>query len=183
MKSTMRKLLLSALAASFILTGCNKASEVDGTDDPAVNDTVASESEEPSETEAEGDVIIPLYKPEYEDEIRAISPADLAYFDQMGVYRLLYAVPDKSLLRDLCQSKLDPLLQYDEEHHANYVDTLEMYLECGGSIQAMASRMYIHRNTILYRMNNIKQLLGCDLETTEEKLPYIIACMIRHMKL
>lgn len=86
MKSTMRKLLLSALAASFILTGCNKASEVDGTDDPAVNDTVASESEEPSETEAEGDVIIPLYKPEYEDEIRAISPADLVYFDHFSNY-------------------------------------------------------------------------------------------------
>ena len=108
---------------------------------------------------------------------------DLEYFDQMGVYRLLYAVPDKSLLQELCRSKLAPLLEYDEEHHANYVDTLEMYLECGGSIQAIASRMYIHRNTILYRMNYIKQLLGCDLETTEEKLPYIIACMIRHMKL
>ena len=86
MKSTMRKLLLSALAASFILTGCNKASEVDGTDDPAVNDTVASESEEPSETEAEGDVIIPLYKPEYEDEIRAISPEDFLNFDHFSYY-------------------------------------------------------------------------------------------------
>ena len=106
----------------------------------------------------------------------------LLYFDEMGIYKLLYSIPDKSLLQELCQSKLGPLLEYDREHHASYADTLEMYLECGGSIQAMAARMFIHRNTIIYRMNNIKQLLGCDLETTEEKLPYLIACMIRHMK-
>ena len=106
----------------------------------------------------------------------------LLYFDEMGIYKLLYSIPDKSLLQELCQSKLGPLLEYDREHHGSYADTLEMYLECGGSIQAMAARMFIHRNTIIYRMNNIKQLLGCDLETTEEKLPYLIACMIRHMK-
>ena len=52
---------------------------------------------------------------------------------------------------------------------------------CGGSIQAVADAMYIHRNTILYRMNNIRRLLGSSLETQEERLPYQIACLIRHM--
>ena len=105
----------------------------------------------------------------------------LQYFDRMGTYQLLYSVSDRNLLKEFSECRLQPLIAYDEEHNANYVETLEAYLMCGGSFQAMAAQMYVHRNTILYRMNNIKQLLGCDLETTEEKLPFLLACMIRHM--
>ena len=105
----------------------------------------------------------------------------LQYFDEMGVYRVLYSVPDKELLNRLCSDALAPLLDYDREHGSNYVETLEMYLKTNGSIQAMSAAMYIHRNTIIYRMNNIRQLTGCSMETTEERLPYIIACMILRM--
>jgi DNA-binding PucR family transcriptional regulator len=45
----------------------------------------------------------------------------------------------------------------------------------------MSEEMFIHRNTILYRMANIKRLLGCSLDTPEERLVYMVACMIRKM--
>ena len=45
----------------------------------------------------------------------------------------------------------------------------------------MSEDMFIHRNTILYRMTNIKKLLGSSLEEPEEKLSYMVACMIRKM--
>ncbi len=105
----------------------------------------------------------------------------LIYFDDMGVYQLLYSIPDRSLLSEMYTRLLSPLEEYDKEHHANYIETLEMYLKCSGSIQAMANQMFIHRNTILYRMSNIKHLIGCELETADERLPFLIACMIRHM--
>ena len=105
-----------------------------------------------------------------------------AWFDEMGIYRLLYSVPDRALLSELSSAPLAPLLEYDQKHHANYVETLEQYLACDGSIQAVADSLFTHRNTVLYRMNNIRQLLGCSLETQEEKLQYQIACLIRHMK-
>ena len=107
----------------------------------------------------------------------------LLYFEEMGIYRLLYSVNDRKLLKDLCEKPLAPLLAYDREHDADYTDTLEIYLKHNGSLQAMAAEMFIHRNTVMYRMNNIKKLLGCSLETPQERLPYFIACMIRHMQL
>lgn len=107
--------------------------------------------------------------------------ASVLYFDRMGIYRLLYTNPDRHLLADFCETQLAPVLEYDRKHDAGYVQTLELYLNCGGSIQAVADAMYIHRNTILYRMNNIRRLLGSSLETQEERLPYQIACLIRHM--
>ena len=106
---------------------------------------------------------------------------NLQYFDRMGMYRMLYLVEDRALLRDLSDKPLAPLIEYDREHDGEYVATLESYLQCGGSIKAMSEELFIHRNTILYRMSNIKKLLGCSLESPEEKLFYAIACMIRKM--
>ena len=99
----------------------------------------------------------------------------MQYFDQMGLYRMLYLVEDRALLRDLSDKPLAPLLEYDREHNGEYIATLESYLNCGGSIKAMSEELYIHRNTILYRMANIKRLLGCSLETPEERLVYTVA--------
>ena len=45
----------------------------------------------------------------------------------------------------------------------------------------MSEELFIHRNTILYRMANIKKLLNCSLEKPEDKLAYLVACMIRKM--
>ena len=105
----------------------------------------------------------------------------MQYFDRMGIYRLLYSVEDKALLRDLSDKPLQPLLDYDREHGSDYLETLSCFLRCGGSIKAMSEEMFIHRNTILYRMANIRKMLGCQLETPQERLVYMIACMIREM--
>ena len=105
----------------------------------------------------------------------------LQYFDRMGLYRMLYLVEDRALLGDLSEKPLAPLIEYDREHNGEYLVTLASYLRNGGSIKAMSEELYIHRNTILYRMANIKKLLGCSLETPEEKLVYAVACMIRKM--
>ena len=73
------------------------------------------------------------------------------------------------------------LEEHDRRHNSNYVETLQSYLEFDGSIQAMAQNMFTHRNTIIYRMNNIKKLLGTELATPAERLPYQIAFYIRNM--
>ncbi|MGF0065722.1 PucR family transcriptional regulator [Lachnospiraceae bacterium SGI.085] len=105
----------------------------------------------------------------------------LLYFDQMGLYRLLYAVEDQPLLQEIVESQLAPLIHYDKKHNGNYLETLEMYLKYNGSIQAVSNAMYTHRNTVIYRMTNIKKLLGCELATPEERLPYQMAFYIYRM--
>lgn len=106
---------------------------------------------------------------------------NLVYFDRMGLYRLLYSVPDRKLLIEMGPHLIRPLIQYDMKHNTNYVETLEVYLKYNGSIQAVAEELYTHRNTVIYRVNNIKKLLNCSLETAEERMTYQIACMISHM--
>lgn len=106
---------------------------------------------------------------------------DMVHFDEMGIYRLLYSVSDKAILKEMSEDLLQPLLTYDTKHNSNYVEVLEKYLEYNGSIQAVAEAMYTHRNTIIYRVANIKKLLGTELDTTEERFQYQMAYYIRNM--
>ena len=105
----------------------------------------------------------------------------LQYFDRMGLYRMLYLVEDRELLRDLSDRPLAPLIEYDRGHNGEYLATLEAFLRHDGSIKAMSEEMFVHRNTILYRMANIRKLLGCSLEDAQERVIYMVACMIRRM--
>lgn len=107
---------------------------------------------------------------------------DIIHFDDMGIYRLLYSVSDQQMLDDMWKIPLKPLIEYDEKHNSNYVDVLENYLKYNGSIQAMAEAMYTHRNTIIYRVTNIKKLLGCELDNTQERFQFQLAYYIKKMK-
>lgn len=107
---------------------------------------------------------------------------DLLYYEDMGMYRLLYAVRDEALLEEMGEEPLKALVEYDRKHNANYVETLELYLKYDKSIQAVSEAMYTHRNTVIYRINNIKKLLNSELDSPEERIPLLVAFYIRNMK-
>ena len=102
-------------------------------------------------------------------------------FDNCGLFRLLYRVADKKILEEIERECLEALEEYDRRYHADYVETLKSYLKHNGSIQAVAAELYTHRNTVLYRIGNIRKILGNELKTPEERMPYQIAFYIRSM--
>ena len=102
-------------------------------------------------------------------------------FDDCGLYRLLYMVEDIGVLQEIETECLAALEEYDRKYNAGYVETLQSYLKHNGSIQAVAEELYTHRNTVLYRLGNIRKVLGNELKTPEERLPYQMAFYIRSM--
>ena len=102
-------------------------------------------------------------------------------FDDCGLYRLLYMVEDTGVLQEIEAECLAALEEYDRKYNAGYVETLQSYLKHNGSIQAVAEELYTHRNTVLYRLGNIRKVLGNELKTPEERLPYQMAFYIRSM--
>ena len=102
-------------------------------------------------------------------------------FDDCGLYRLLYMVEDTGVLQEIETDCLAALEEYDRKYNAGYVETLQSYLKHNGSIQAVAEELYTHRNTVLYRLGNIRKVLGNELKTPEERLPYQMAFYIRSM--
>lgn len=105
---------------------------------------------------------------------------NMVWFDEMGIYRMLSLIPDPVLRREMGEDLLEPLIIHDRVHGTDYVQMLEIYLETGGSIKAVAEQTFTHRNTAIYRLSNIRKLLGNDLDSPEDRLRYQIACMLLH---
>lgn len=103
----------------------------------------------------------------------------IVFFEDMGVYQILFSIEDKQILIEMYYRLLQPLIDYDQKHHGELEKTLFYYLIYGESQLTMAKNLYMHRNTINYRMNKIKELLNCQLDTFEEKVPYILSYYIK----
>lgn len=100
-------------------------------------------------------------------------------FEEMGVYQILFSIEDQQILVEMYHKLLKPLIDYDQIHHSELEKTLFYYLIYDGSQVAMAKNLFMHRNTINYRLTKIKDLLGCQLDSFEEKMPYMLALYIK----
>ena len=88
--------------------------------------------------------------------------ANQMYYEQLGICKLFFEIPD-DVREAFCQEHLGPLLQEDRSNHSNLVDTLRCYLAGGCNALQAAQQLFIHKNTLAYRLNRIKNILNVDL--------------------
>jgi len=74
---------------------------------------------------------------------------------------------------------LDPLLAYDSEHGTELVRTLEVFLDCSGSWTKAAETMFVHVNSLRYRIRRIEELTGRDLGSLEDQAALLLALRLR----
>ena len=102
-------------------------------------------------------------------------------FDSMGVYKILYSVEDMEILKSYANQMLGVIIEYDKEHHSDYLTTLRSYIKNDRSLIGVAEETYTHRNTVNYRIQNMKKLLNNELKTTSDLFPFEVAFMIYDM--
>lgn len=90
-------------------------------------------------------------------------------FEELGVYQLLAEADDPEAVEAYARRWLGALLRYDEEHDYELVDTLRAYLECGGNYEDTATRLFIHRSTLKYRLKRIREISGLDLSDPDTR--------------
>ena len=59
------------------------------------------------------------------------------------------------------------LIQEDEKNNTELYDTLKMYLLCENNITVAAEKLHIHRNTLVYRLRQIKDCIEVDINDNE----------------
>ncbi|MEW9096941.1 MAG: PucR family transcriptional regulator ligand-binding domain-containing protein [Clostridiaceae bacterium] len=96
----------------------------------------------------------------------------VVHFDDFMIYHLLNSTGNTDLLKEFYNSSIRKLAEYDEENKTNLIETLEIYFKCKGNMSEAAKTMYIHRNTLLYRLDKIKEILNTDLENGDENLEF-----------
>lgn len=85
-------------------------------------------------------------------------------FKELGSYQILLSIEDTDLLHRLKREYLEVIEDYDRENDMELLETLETYIQCKGSVNEAASRMFLHRNTVNYRMKKIRELLPFDMD-------------------
>jgi sugar diacid utilization regulator len=83
-------------------------------------------------------------------------------YDDLGVYRILCEVQDPAAVERLVRQWLGSLLDYDARKHSELIVTLGCYLECG-SYDGTAAALSVHRSTVKYRLQRIREISGHDL--------------------
>ena len=92
-----------------------------------------------------------------------------------SLYGALLASVPAPVLRALRERLLGPLREYDDRHHADLLLTLQEFLDCDGSWSACAARMYLHVNTVRYRISRIEALTGRDLSALADRVDFFLA--------
>jgi purine catabolism regulator len=95
---------------------------------------------------------------------RLQGPGHLTAFGDLGVYRLIFAAEQLPELSDLYLQTLGRLLAYDRQNNAGLVSTLDAFFAANGSPKEAAERLRVHRNTVLYRLDRVREITGYDLD-------------------
>jgi sugar diacid utilization regulator len=99
--------------------------------------------------------------------------------DEVASHELLLASVPGSVLRSFRERLLGPLVAYDEQHRAELLPTLREFLDCSGSWNACAAKMYVHVNTVRYRIRRIEELTGRDLSSLDDRVDFFLALRMR----
>lgn len=100
------------------------------------------------------------------------------YFsDFIGYHLLDQHIQQKDLLA-FYHEILGPLDSHDAQHNANLLETLDVYFKSNANLSDAAKAMFIHRNTLIYRIDKIKQILNTDLKDSEENFVFMMALHI-----
>ncbi|MBV8694433.1 MAG: helix-turn-helix domain-containing protein [Ktedonobacteraceae bacterium] len=112
---------------------------------------------------------------------RLFGTGKLHSFARLGIYRLLFHLDGHEELTDFYHEVLGPLLQHDTRGDGTLIDTLEGFFRCNGNLSETARTMHLHRNSLLYRLGRVEEILGRSLEDPELRLSLQIALKIHHL--
>ncbi len=90
------------------------------------------------------------------------------FFEQLGVYKLLFKLEKKDLSA-FYQETIGLLADYDTAHGTELVHNLKVLLEVNGNYNHAAELLFVHRNTLKYRLQKIEEITGRSLANSQDR--------------
>ncbi len=93
---------------------------------------------------------------------------------------IIKALETSTSLKSLCHPKILQLFNEDSGKGLEFVHTLQVYLANGRNKTATSDQLFVHRNTLIYRLSRVEEILGIDLEDADEQTLFILlmSCLI-----
>lgn len=84
---------------------------------------------------------------------------ETVYYKNIGISRILIALYDTPALEQFYNDITGPILKSDDDNHGQLFDTLLTFARLNMDYKKTAAAMYVHENTVRYRINKIKELI------------------------
>ena len=96
-------------------------------------------------------------------------------YNKLGIGRLIYQLPSslcKMFISEIFEGKTPE--QFDEET----LQTINKFFENSLNVSETSRQLYIHRNTLVYRLDKLQKTTGLDLRVFEDAITFKIALMV-----
>lgn len=93
----------------------------------------------------------------------------IQYFSQLGVFAIIFS-HDIETVKKYCLQVLGKVIEHDEKNGTDFLSTLRILLDNACSWTTTANQLYVHVNTVYYRMLKVEQLLDVDFSLFETRL-------------
>ena len=121
---------------------------------------------------------------EYFGLVRSIcsTPADhkVDIYENLGIYSMIAQIDNPHFMTEYVKNTLGPLIKADQMQEGSLLGTLEAYLRNNCNANATAESLFIHKNTLRYRMDKIRRILDRDLDHIDQFLELELAFAILH---
>lgn len=112
---------------------------------------------------------------------RGETDASVLFFDDLGLLRVL----GHPLLRDdalaYAEEILSSIEEYDSKQRGDLLETVRVYFASGGNLKRVSEVLFTHYNTIIYRINRIRDIYGIDIRDPETAFNFQLALKIREL--
>ena len=147
----------------------------DGVDDPIhiAYGTVVNDIKEVSKSYKEAKMALDVGKIFFDEK-------DVVAYSTLGIGRLIYQLPlslCKMFIKEIFEGKSPD--EFDEET----LTTINKFFENSLNVSETSRQLYIHRNTLVYRLDKLQKSTGLDLRVFEDAITFKIALMVvKYMK-
>ncbi|OEH93133.1 PucR family transcriptional regulator [Bacillus solimangrovi] len=95
-------------------------------------------------------------------------------YSKLGIYRYVTTIFEKNMAEGFINQNLVILKNHDDKNQSQLMKTLKAYLANNCKLKQTAEQLFIHPNTLNYRIKQIKQLIAIDFEDFNQKCQLFI---------
>ena len=101
---------------------------------------------------------------------------NIVSYDNLGIARLIYHLPTT-----LCETFLKEVFKKNSIEYLDHetLFTIQKFFENSLNVSETSRKLFVHRNTLVYRLDKIKKLTGLDLREFDHAIIFKIALMVK----
>ncbi|MCT8975197.1 PucR family transcriptional regulator ligand-binding domain-containing protein [Clostridium sp. CX1] len=103
------------------------------------------------------------------------------FYSNIGAYKLLTEIENINLLKEYYDDTVGRLERYDLQNHTDYSKIFHTFLQENGNYIQTSHKLYMHRNTLMYKINKIQEIIKRDLTDTKLRLEFYLGYLVKQI--